>query len=486
MSKRLDILPRTEDSVFALLDRLRADIDVGFEVICEMYAAGSAEDVARAIVALANTETGGVAFYGITGPPSFTERTWAAARDFERLVAEARSRISSSEISATPYQRRNLCALVVAPDGSCADFVFDEELGLDRGLFEVNGYDVHALDDNERDRFLDRYGVSDAEQRVACYVNGIHDLDELLDPFALEAVGLRGVGWSAFEDAGVVTAAGGLTRAAVVAFGSDAFISQYPGLGIVHREYDYGGAEVVARDLPPSFEKLVPGGAAQAVDTLSSYLADQLGETAKQEEGFRLFRELLVNAVGHRSLSFQRFSDLDNAVEVRIHPDQVCIISPGPLPEGKVRLVGGDHVARRFSRNPELVRLMAQLGFTRQKGVGLTRARAIAERNGYRLRLVSGRDCFEAHVPFDPQAALAVKGYRRDTPTGRVRMKPVERQERVIDALDNQEMTTRELAETLGWPPSTVRATIKQMVETKIVRRTNRSPRSPRQSYRVI
>lgn len=78
--------------------------------------------------------------------------------------------------------------------------------------------------------------------------------------------------------------------------------------------------------------------------------------------------ETLVNAVAHRNYAIE-----GQAIEVLIHPDRVEVRSPGKLPEPitieALRAQDGIH----RSRNPVIMRVLRDLGWTRDQGEGMRR-----------------------------------------------------------------------------------------------------------------
>ena len=99
--------------------------------------------------------------------------------------------------------------------------------------------------------------------------------------------------------------------------------------------------------------------------------------------------------------------------------------------------------------------------------------------------MVDHSDSFEARVVVDPDQVVRVERYGPGAGHTRKRMTPHERRERILDALGDDELSARELAAALDWPAPTVRATLRDMVEEKLVKRTSQSSKSPQQRYRA-
>ena len=90
------------------------------------------------------------------------------------------------------------------------------------------------------------------------------------------------------------------------------------------------------------------------------------------------WQEALVNAVGHRDYSIQGAS-----IEVWMFDDRVEIRSPGlpPNPVTVAALNRREHI--HLSRNPLIVRVLAELGYMRELGEGIPRMFAEMEQEGF-------------------------------------------------------------------------------------------------------
>jgi ATP-dependent DNA helicase RecG len=84
-------------------------------------------------------------------------------------------------------------------------------------------------------------------------------------------------------------------------------------------------------------------------------------------------RELLVNAVAHRDYNIQG----DN-IHISVFSDRIEIHSPGELP-GPVSLE--NLLEARFSRNPVIMQVLADLGFVERLGYGLNRVVEVMQRD---------------------------------------------------------------------------------------------------------
>jgi ATP-dependent DNA helicase RecG len=74
-------------------------------------------------------------------------------------------------------------------------------------------------------------------------------------------------------------------------------------------------------------------------------------------------RECLVNAVAHRD-----YSVLGSRIIVSVFKDRITFDSPGPLP-GPITVE--NILERQFSRNPRIVRILFEMGYIEEVGMGL-------------------------------------------------------------------------------------------------------------------
>jgi ATP-dependent DNA helicase RecG len=86
------------------------------------------------------------------------------------------------------------------------------------------------------------------------------------------------------------------------------------------------------------------------------------------------WQEAIVNAVAHRD-----YSITGKAIQVRMFDDRLEVESPGKLP-GHVRL--DNLVQERFSRNPQIVRVLIEFGYMKDIGEGIDRMIAEMEKFG--------------------------------------------------------------------------------------------------------
>ena len=91
------------------------------------------------------------------------------------------------------------------------------------------------------------------------------------------------------------------------------------------------------------------------------------------EYPFNAVRELVVNSVAHRDYNAQ-----GDCIHVNIFSNQLEVTSPGGLP-GPITV--DNLLQARFSRNPIIVQVLADLGFVERLGYGLDRVVAVMREN---------------------------------------------------------------------------------------------------------
>lgn len=112
-------------------------------------------------------------------------------------------------------------------------------------------------------------------------------------------------------------------------------------------------------------------------------------------------RELLVNAVAHRDYNLQ--GDL---IHINIFTDRIEILSPGSLP-GPMTL--DNLLEARFSRNPVVLQVLADLGFVERLGYGLNRVVEVMRKNHLRpprFEDVAGTFRATLFAPAETQASV--------------------------------------------------------------------------------
>ena len=249
---------------------------------------------------------------------------------------------------------------------------------------------------------------------------------------------------------------------------------------VLLRRFEQGAPEVQHYGLPPVEEQPLEGPLGELLESLVGELL-VVGPLHTGPEDLRsdLLRELLVNAVGHRSLTDEV---LEEPVLVEVFSDELRVTSPGGLcPE--VSLAEG-RLHGRWSRNPALMTLLGRLGLARQQGLGLARVLPATALTGCRLDLVANLDQVIAHVVVDP--ALVLANVRPPAAERRQQLPKSLRHQRLLRALSTTPaQTRRELAGRLQCPGPTVRGDLRELIKRELVAPTNPAPRAPNQSYRL-
>jgi ATP-dependent DNA helicase RecG len=84
------------------------------------------------------------------------------------------------------------------------------------------------------------------------------------------------------------------------------------------------------------------------------------------EYPFDAVRELIVNAIAHRDYNLQ-----GDSIHLNIYSDRLEVTSPGGLP-GPITIE--NILSARYSRNPVIIQVLADLGYVERLGYGLDRA----------------------------------------------------------------------------------------------------------------
>lgn len=142
---------------------------------------------------------------------------------------------------------------------------------------------------------------------------------------------------------------------------------------LVGQELNIVKREIIERPLPRLIERALEVIGMQ-VREYSRLGHDGVFHTTPEYPSFA-WQEAIVNAVAHRD-----YSITGKATQVRLFDDRLEVESPGKLP-GHVRL---DNLAQeRFSRNPQIVRVLIEFGYMKDIGEGIDRM--IAEMSRFEL-----------------------------------------------------------------------------------------------------
>jgi len=113
-------------------------------------------------------------------------------------------------------------------------------------------------------------------------------------------------------------------------------------------------------------------------------LRDSMARTEQFEYPLEAVRELVVNAVSHRDYSIH-----GDGIRLYLFADRLEITSPGKLP-GPVTIANIKD--ERFSRNPALVQVLADMGFIERLGYGVDRVLELTRQHGLREPIFTETD----------------------------------------------------------------------------------------------
>lgn len=113
-------------------------------------------------------------------------------------------------------------------------------------------------------------------------------------------------------------------------------------------------------------------------------LRDSMERSEQFEYPLEAVRELVVNAVAHRDYSIH-----GDGIRLYLFADRLEITSPGKLP-GPVTIANIKD--ERFSRNPALVQVLADMGFIERLGYGVDRVLELTRQHGLREPIFSETD----------------------------------------------------------------------------------------------
>lgn len=438
------------------------------------------DNITHPMIALANTPTGGILIFSSPTTYVGSSKQKPINAGFDEYVEDAEKCIRPVVPKFKAFRDDDIAAVAVESVVRRIGFCYDAYLGDRDGIFVHDGEYTREAKGIALEAVLDRVGISDAE----LYTLPI-DPQSALDTDVLSSAGLAIGDTDALRAENIISDNGDVTLAGALAFGNKALVVRFPALAIAIRRYPGGAEESIARDTEATAETMVAPSAAFGTGSLAKELSQWLPVGDRDQNGVALFRELLANAAGHRTLALETFDDPNDAIVVSVSNDQVRITNPGATPRGRVKLSDRDRLHGRFSRNPNLMLLLEKVSLARQKGLGLAKVRSIAPRVGCRLELVDHIDSLEARVVVDPDYAVRVEQFGSVSAPSRKRMQPEERQQRIIEVLGADEMSAQALAAALQWPIPTVRAALNTMVKKKLLRRCSKSARSPRQRYRA-
>ena len=281
------------------------------------------------------------------------------------------------------------------------------------------------------------------------------------------------------RDTGILDASGDLTitGALVVASIHD---TSLPHLLIHYRRFELGHAEAASGQHRPAEELLVEGPLSSSIPELAEGLIE-LAPARLHDASLscRLFEELLVNAIGHRSFAPEH---LDRSVLVTAYSDRIAFVSPGPLAD-QVSLVDGSLRGRR-SRSPHLMALLSRQGLARQANTGQAWIRRLAPKLGYTVSYEADNRSVTAWLVVDPDSVVDADSRLR-AKERRLRLPANPHDRRVMEILeDGQARSRAELQRLLGIADSTIGAVLRRLVKLGHIETTEKHRRSPKQRYR--
>ncbi len=376
------------------------------------------QEIATIIVAMAN-QRGGKCLIGLTGENG----TITGVEDVENTV----DRVLQAALSIAPpliiplpevVKIQDKRVLVVQiPPGMPHVYALDG-----RYLRRENTTNV-ALNPRDLRRLMMERGELNFETDIA-HSRSMADID--WDKAQSYVSGLSGLGEASVET--VLTKRGCLTmqngslrptNAGILLFGKDP------------QRYNRG-AEITAvrfagETMSDTFSRQdIVGTLPDQIRRAETFLVDhlrkgvQLKDTMVRQENYEYpleaARELVVNAVAHRDYSIS-----GDGIRLFIYSNQMEIISPGGLP-GPVTIANIKD--ERFSRNPAIVQVLADMGFIERLGYGVDRVIELMQQQslrapefeerarGFRVVLYNRPEPIEEVKPKSPEMPTILSLYK--------------------------------------------------------------------------
>ena len=349
---------------------------------------------------------------------------------------------------------------------------------------ELKGADLRNLEYSKNTRHYEDECNTDAE---------IEDLDEKLIADYKHRIGADDLPThQVLKARGFVRKVHGeekLTNAAVLLFAST--VTQFfSNCRIRFIRYDGTSAEVgtrmnIIKDV--NIEEPLP----RLIEKAKQFLSIQLREFTALDPKTGLFKtqpeypefawlEGIVNAVTHRE-----YAMTGNYIRVTMYDDRLEIFSPGKLPN----LVTVDNIQEtRFSRNPQIARVLTEFGLVRELNEGVKRIYAdmkeqnldspIYTENDHSVTLVLKNNIEERNVKHQNNDVTQgfTQGLTQATQDFTQANNERSSEERILSVIkENPEVTQTKIAKETGIPIDSVKYYIRKMRENHIIAREGTS-----------
>lgn len=332
---------------------------------------------------------------------------------------------------------------------------------------ELKGVDLRNLEYSKSTRHYEDECNTDAE---------IEDLDEKLIADYKHRIGADDLStYQVLKARGFIRKVNGverLTNAAVLLFAST--VTQfYSNCRIRFIRYDGTSAQVgtrmnIIKDV--NIEEPLP----RIIEKAKQFLSIQLREFTALDPKTGLFKtqaeypefawlEGIVNAVVHRE-----YAMTGNYIRVTMYDDRLEILSPGKLPN----LVTVNNIQEtRFSRNPQIARVLTEFGLVRELNEGVKRIYAdmkehnldepVYTENDQAVTLILKNNIEQRHIK---EKISAKSGVDSGVDFG------ADSIEKILDEIrKNEKISIAKIAENINVPKRTVERQIKKLKDAKIL-----------------
>ena len=334
---------------------------------------------------------------------------------------------------------------------------------------ELKGVDLRNLEYSKSTRHYEDECNTDAE---------IDDLDEKLIADYKHRIGADDLStYQVLKARGFIRKVNGverLTNAAVLLFAS--MVTQfYSNCRIRFIRYDGTSAQVgtrmnIIKDV--NIEEPLP----RIIEKAKQFLSIQLREFTALDPKTGLFKtqaeypefawlEGIVNAVVHRE-----YAMTGNYIRVTMYDDRLEILSPGKLPN----LVTVNNIQEtRFSRNPQIARVLTEFGLVRELNEGVKRIYAdmkehnldapVYTENDQAVTLILKNNIEQRHIK---EKISAKSGVESGVDFG------ADSIEKILNEIrKNEKISTAKIAENINVPKRTVERQIKKLKDAKMLAR---------------